>query len=613
MRIFDKEHIRPFFALIGLFVGICSFVLFDDRLVAHEIWMGTLIIGGLPIVWQTARGMARGIFASDIVAMMAIITAVLVDQPFAGAVVVLMQSGGEAIEAYGFKRASSSLRGLLERAPKRARRKGDGRFDEVDVSEVRVGDILLVRPGDFIPVDGTIMGGEAEIDESALTGEPIPRGKKAGDRVLSGSIDLNGALEMRADRLSSESQYAKIVALVKKAQEEKAPIQRLADRYAVLFTPLTLLMCALGYWITRDTTAVLAVLVVATPCPLILATPLAVMCGINRAADAGIIVKGGSAIEQVASIQAALFDKTGTITFGEPLVDAVVPLNGESADRVLYHAAVLEQYSAHCIAKSIVKRGLESHEVLGTPSDFHETPGRGVSGKIDGEVYLVGSSSFVSEQTGIDWMERFGAEVDRIYSQDKVLILVAKGRDLLGFIVLSDRIRPAAPAMIQQLRMLGVKEIAMLTGDSRKNAEVIAHLAGIGQVEAELLPEEKVGFVEKMGQRYFPVMMVGDGINDAPALATATVGMAMGASGTAVSAEAADIVILFDDLSKVAEAISIGRRMLYIAKQSIGIGIGLSFVLMCVAASGMVPPAIGAMLQEVIDVAVILNALRARE
>ena len=598
-----REYPRPLFALLGLAAGVLSYFAFREKQIAQWIWMGTLVIGGLPIVYQTARGMLRGVFASDVVAMLAIATAVLLDEPFAGAVIVLMQSGGEAIEAFGLKRATTSLRSLLERAPKLARRKRDGKLEEIDVSSVEVGDILLVRPGDFIPVDGTILEGSAEIDESALTGEPMARAKRVDDRVLSGSIDLNGAIEMRADKRSAESQYAKIVALVKKAQEEKAPIQRLADRYAVLFTPLTLLMCAVGYWITKDPTAILAVLVVATPCPLILATPLAVMCGINRAAEAGIIVKGGAAIEQIASIQAALFDKTGTITYGLPMVEEVIAANGETPENVLYHAAIVEQYSSHSIARAVVKKALESHRSLPLPTDFREFPGQGVVGRIGEDRYAIGSVPFLQERIG---------KFETALRDEKVMIAIGKNERLLGFLVLSDRIRPGAPAMIQQLRVLGVKEIAMLTGDSRKNGKVIADQAGIGQVEAELLPEEKVAFVEKMSRRYFPVMMVGDGINDAPALATATVGVAMGAYGTAISAEAADIVLLVDDLSKVAEAILIGRRMLFIAKQSILVGIGLSFGLMAIAAFGYIPPAVGALLQEIIDVAVILNALRAR-
>ena len=603
-----KHSPLPIFVLFGLLLGIVVLFVFRRPEMSEGIWFATLILGGFPIVLQTIRGMLRGQFASDIVAMLAIVTAVLLGQAFAGAVVVLMQSGGEAIEAYGLRRASSSLTALLKRAPRLARRKKGNQMEEIDTEEVRVGDVLIVRPGDLIPVDGTITFGGAEIDESALTGEPLTKAKEMGDRLLSGSVDVNGAFEMRADRISQESQYAKIVQLVKRAQEEKAPIQRLADRYAIFFTPLTLLMGALGYWITHDPTTVLAVLVVATPCPLILATPLAVMCGINRAADAGIIVKGGAPIEQVASAQAALFDKTGTITYGTPVVEEVIALGEEQ--ELLYQAASIEQLSSHLIAKAIVNFALKSGKKLSLPTHFQETPGRGVEGELDGKRYLFGSYAFVEEKVGKKCLEET-LDFVRRYAHKMLIFAVREGR-CIGCFVLSDQIRPGVPAMMQRLRSLGVQEVVLITGDMKKNAEAIARMSGIQTFEAELLPEQKVAVVKRYGETYHPLMMVGDGINDAPALATATVGIAMGAHGTAISAEAADIILLVDDLSKVAETVAIGQRMLYIAKQSIFIGMGLSFLLMVIASFGHVIPAVGAMLQEIIDFAVILNALRAR-
>ena len=603
-----KHSPLPVFALTGLLSGLIAFAL-ERHDIANWIWAATLILGGAPIVWQTLKGMVKGHFASDIVAMLAIITAVLLQEVFAGAIVVLMQSGGEAIEAYGLRRASSSLTALLKRAPRIARRKiGDG-MEEIDVQKVKAGDILIVRPGDLVPVDGTITHGEAEIDDSALTGEPLAKARSEGSKLLSGSVNVSGIIEMQADRISKESQYAKIVMLVKKAQEEKAPIQRLADRYAIIFTPLTLIMSALGYLLTHDPTTILAVLVVATPCPLILATPLAVICGINRAADNGIIVKGGAPMEQVASAKAALFDKTGTITYGTPQVEEVVSLDGISTDEILYHAAIIDQFSSHSVAKAIVAKASEKFPKLTLPHRFQESPGKGVEGEIDGHVWLVGSRAFLEEH---------GAEVNHLnltssyYEKNRLLIFVAKDHRCIGCLTLSDKIRPGIPELIKRLYLLGVKEIAMLTGDSQKNAEVIAKQAGITNFRADLLPEEKVAMVQELSKHYQPLIMVGDGINDAPALATATVGIAMGAYGTAISAEAADIILLVDDLSKVADTIAIGKRMLYIAKQSIFIGIGLSFALMVIAAWGFIPPPVGAMLQEVIDVAVILNALRAR-
>ncbi len=605
---FLKQYPIPVFALFGLLLGTLFRFGFGLPDLGGRIWFATLVVGGLPIIYETIKGMLHGKFASDIVAMLAIITAILTGQSFAGAVVVLMQSGGEAIEFYGLRRASSSLTALLQRAPRIARRKRDGKIEESSVDDVEVGDLLIVRTGDLIPVDGTIVEGEAEIDESALTGEPLARNRTLGDRVLSGSVDVNGPITMRADKLSSDSQYAKIVMMVKKAQEEKAPIQRLADRYAIFFTPLTLVIAFIGYLMTSDFTTVLAVLVVATPCPLILATPIAVICGINKASDSGIIVKGGAAMEQIATVQSALFDKTGTITFGTPVVEKVVPLGNMTEDSILYHAGIIEQYSSHSIAASIVKKAQETHPVLPLPQFFKEIPGKGVEGQIDGQHYLAGSYNFLQKQ-----ISNYQNIVNPYYEEGKTLIFLLQNDVCMGFLVITDQIRPKVANLIQKLRDFGMKEIGMITGDNKKNAEAIARKSGIKRVEAELTPEQKVNTVRQFEKMYNSVMMVGDGINDAPALATATVGVAMGAYGTAISAESADIVLLVDDLSKVADAISIGKRMLHIAKQSILIGIGLSLLLMVIAVFGFISPPIGAMLQEIIDVAVILNALRARK
>lgn len=604
-----KSDFLPIFALSGLLLGLVFYFPIHRRDISEWIWLATLIIGGAPIVFQTIKGMFRGEFASDIVAMLAIITALIMREAFAGAVVVLMQSGGEALESYGMRRATSSLEELLARAPRFAfRKKGDG-LEKIDVKEVRIGDTLIVRPGDLIPVDGTIIDGTAEIDEAALTGEPLAHSKTVKDKVFSGTIDVNGAFEMRADKISQESQYQKIVELVRKAQMEKAPIERLADRYAIFFTPLTLAMSLLGYLITGDTTTILAVLVVATPCPLILATPLAILCGINKSARNGIIVKGGAPMEQIGNTQAAIFDKTGTITYGTPFVEEIVPLNHETAQELLYKTACIEQLSSHSVAKAVVEK---ANQPLIVPTNFKESPGRGVEADINDDHFTIGSHAFLEETLGKSTFKNCDEAINRFYNQEKLLIFIAKNDLCVGIFVISDRIRPGVPALIEKMHSLGVKETVMLTGDSAKNALVIAKQAGIKTVKSELLPGEKATIVQTLKEKFHPITMIGDGINDAPALATATVGVAMGAYGSAISAEAADIVLLVDDISKVGDAIEISQWTIHIAKQSIFIGIGLSFMLMIIAAFGLIQPAVGAMLQEVIDFAVIINALRVR-
>ncbi len=613
MNSFIKTNPIPVFTSLFLLIGLFFFLVLHQEQTAHYIWLTALIGGGTPIIYQTLKGAIKGHFASDIVAMLAIIAALFLSQAFAGAIVVLMQSGGEAIERFGFKKASSSLKELLQRAPQKAqrRKKSNHSFsdtlEEINVKEVNVGDLLIVRPGEMIPVDGMITQGSSQIDESALTGEPLDKPKTIGDSVLSGSININGQIEMQSTKISKESQYEKIVRLVQKAQQEKAPIQRLADRYAVFFTPLTLIMALIGYLVTQDATTILSVLVVATPCPLILATPLAVMCGINQAAKTGIIVKGGSAIEQIASIQAILFDKTGTITYGQPAIKKMSALSQETPDTLIYAASALEQFSTHTTAKIIVQEGLKRFKTLPLPTNYQEVPGQGVTGTLGQDQYIIGSATFLQKHLK---SKDFDSLISSYLKEDESLIFIAKNNQCVGIITLEDTIRPNVAQLIEELKNLGIHKIMMITGDHQKSAEKIANQANIQEFKAELLPEQKVQIAQEWKSKYKSLAMVGDGINDAPALATATVGIAMGAHGTAISAEAADIVLLIDDLTKVASAIHIGKRMLFIAKQSIFIGMGLSFILMIFASLGYIIPAIGASLQEIIDVAVILNALR---
>jgi heavy metal translocating P-type ATPase len=571
---------------------------------SEEIFLATLLVGGAPLVFQTVRGMLHGRFASDIVAMLAIGTALVLGQYFAGAVIVLMQSGGEALEAYAMRRASDSLEALLARAPTIAHRARGGGADveDIPVDAVAVGDHLIVRPGDLVPVDAEVLEGTSTVDQSALTGEPLPLRAVAGTSLLSGSVNLEGALRVRALRPSAQSQYQQIVRLVEQARQEKPPMQRLADRFAVWFTPLTLAMCGVAYLVTGSATSVLAVLVVATPCPLILAVPVAVIAGISRAADIGVIVKHGRAIEQLGLARAVVFDKTGTLTLGHPSVAHVDVLDGLAVPEMLRLAAAVEQLSSHHLARAVVDAGRARFPSLPPVTDFREMPGRGVSGRVEGRLVSVGSPRYLRD-VGVSLADGSG---------DGTAAYVAIDGHVAGTIEFADRIRHQVPALLQRLTVLGVTETVMLTGDREAPAQAIAAQAGIRTVRANLLPADKVAAVRELTQRHGTVLMVGDGINDAPALAAATVGVAMGAHGTAVSAEAADVVLLVDDIARVGDAMAISRRMRRIALQSIGVGLGVSFALMIVASLGHITPAAGAVMQEALDAAVILNALRVR-
>jgi heavy metal translocating P-type ATPase len=592
LRVFARRLV-PAIAALGLAAGLLGH---SDR-----VFLITLVVGGIPLVAQTLRGLLRGRFAADVVAMLAIVTALVLGQYFAGVVIVLMQSGGEALEAYAMGRASQSLEALLARAPKVAHAlRGDAILD-VPVDAVRVGDLLVIKPGDLVPVDAEVTEGTSTVDQSALTGEPLPVRAVEGTALMSGSINLDGAIRVRALRPSQQSQYQQIVRLVEQARQEKPPIQRLADRAAVWFTPLTLVMCGIAYLVTGSPTSVLAVLVVATPCPLILATPVAVIAGISRAADLGVIVKNGMAIEQLGRARVVVFDKTGTLTLGQPRVAHVEALDGVPAGEVLRLAAAVEQLSSHHLGRAVAEAGRARFTRLAGVTDFAETPGRGVSGRVEGRPVCVGSVAFL-EDCGV------AAEP----AGDGTTAYVAIDGRVSGSIEFADRLRHQVPALMQRLAVLGVTDTVMLTGDREAPAEAIAAQAGIRTVRANLLPADKVAAVRELGERYGNVVMVGDGINDAPALAAATVGVAMGAHGTAVSAEAADVVLLVDDIGRVGDAMAISRRMRRIALQSIGVGLGVSFALMVVASLGHITPAAGAVMQEALDAAVILNALRVR-
>ena len=607
---FTKHYPVPVLAVIGLVIGGALQITHEEQ--AGKIaWFVTLIVGGIPVVWQTIREILHKHFVADIVAMLAIVVSIILNDAFPGVIIVLMQSGGKALEDYAYRRASSSLYNLLSRAPRIAHRKTDQDIEDIQVSQINIGDVLIIRPGDLIPVDGEIISLHARIDEASLTGEPLPKTKTCGDQVYSGTINIGDAFDIKSTRKSDESQYSKIVKLVKKAQEEKAPIQRLADKYAVWFTPITLAACVTGWLVTNNFETILSVLVVATPCSLIFATPVAVISGINRAAKSGIIIKTGTAIEQVAKTQVAVFDKTGTITFGTPAVERIVSFEETSSDDLLLKAASLEQLSSHPIASMIVSKGKEKFEKLSIPENFREISGAGVEGKVGPDHVIIGAPSMF-ENLSEDIFNNVSLATDKIKPEGKMVAFIAINGKLSGAIVFGDEIRPDVKTMIQKLQRIGIKKTVLLTGDIKNNAKNIAEQAGITNYEAELVPEEKVVAVKKLRQEFENVIMVGDGINDAPALAASTVGIAMGAKGTAISAEAADIVFLEDSVSKVVNTIEIGRRTISVAKQSIFVGLGCSFFFMGIAILGHLPPAIGAVLQEVLDVGVILNALRAR-
>jgi heavy metal translocating P-type ATPase len=571
------------------------------------IWYVGLAATGSAVVWRTLRGALRGHFAADVVATFAIVTAAVLGQPLVGLVIVLMQTGGEALERYAEGRASDAVRALEAAAPRTAHRVRGSDIDDVAVDDVEVGDVLLVRPGELVPCDAVVIDGTAHIDASMLTGEPLPISAAPDTRLMSGSANLDGALTVRATAVARESQYARIVALVRSAQASKAPLQRVADRYAVWFTPVTLAVCAIAYVASQDWLRVLAVLAVATPCPLILATPVAVIGGINRAARRHIIMRHGTALERLGTATVAVFDKTGTITIGQPRVSRVITANGRGPNDVLRLAGAIERTSGHLLARTLVEAARATGVALPAARDVIEVPGRGVAGMVDGHRVVVGARSFVLEQTP-------GAAAALCPIEPKTAGLrafVAVDDAISAIVEYADALRPGVSDVFRDLEKMGVKRIMLLSGDHAENARTVAAAVGIVEVQGDLLPEGKVAVVRHLVQDGESVLMVGDGTNDAPALSAATVGVALAGHGGGITAEAADVVVLIDDLTRVPEAMRISRRTMHIARQCIAVGLGLSVVGMISAAMGLLAPTAGALIQEGIDLAVILNALRA--
>jgi heavy metal translocating P-type ATPase len=588
---------------------------------ADRVWMAGLVLAGALPVWRTFAEAARGHLATDLVAALAIVTAVAVGQPFAGLVVVLMLTGGEALESYAAGRASAAVRELEAAAPRLAHRlaaypadgAGNGNVQDVAADAVRVGDVLLVRPGELVPCDAVVLEGRSHVDTARLTGEPVPVTATRGTPLLSGSANLEGPLTVRATAPARESQYAGIVELVRSAQASKAPLQRLADRYAVWFTPLTLLVCLLAWLVSRDMGRVLAVLVVATPCPLILATPVAIIGGINRAASRQVVVRHGGALEQLADVTAVVFDKTGTLTLGRPAVSEVRTTDDWARGDLLRLAGAVELGSGHLLARSLVEAAVAEPGVGTLPpaAEVHETPGRGVRGVVEGRRVVVGARALALEEAGAAAV----AALDALSGDGAALraYVVVDGR-AAGMVEYADRLRAGARELVAALPGLGVRHTLLLSGDHAANTRRMADEVGIELAHGELLPGDKVAEVRALVEAGERVVMVGDGTNDAPALSTATVGVAVAGQpgqGGGITAEAADVVLLADDLGRLAEAMHIGRRTMRVARQSLGVGLGLSAAAMVVAALGHIPPAVGALIQEAIDVAVIVNALRA--
>jgi heavy metal translocating P-type ATPase len=570
------------------------------------VWVGSTLPVLLALLFEIVSSLRRGEVGLDIVAALSMTAALVVGEELAAVVVALMYSGGQYLEVFAERHARHQMTAILARVPRTAIRHHDGGLEEVGLDAIEPGDRLLIRQGDIVPVDGTVAGGVAVLDQSALTGESIPVQQRPGDEVMSGSTNVGEAFDLAASNHAAESTYAGIVRLVEEAQRSRAPLSRIADRFAIVFLVVTIVVSGLAWYWSGDVVRAVAVLVVATPCPLILAVPVALISGLSRAAKSGILIKGGKVIEALGRVRSLVIDKTGTLTDGRARVVAVNVAAGAAPDEVLRLAASLDQASKHIIAQTLVDEAHARGLQLAVPSGVIETPGEGIKGDVDGRAVIVGGVHFVA--ASLD--SRAANPIAEQPAAGAVVVAVAIDGRLAGQVVLADELRGGTAELLDELRKLGIRRIVLATGDRRDVAEAITAGLDIDAVRSNLSPDQKVLTVlseRKNGS----VMMVGDGVNDAPALAAADVGVAMGARGAAASADAADVVLLVDHLDRIVPAIRIARRSRFIAFESVFAGIGLSLAGMVAAALGYLTPVEGAVVQEVIDTAVILNALRA--
>ncbi|MBN9294887.1 MAG: cadmium-translocating P-type ATPase [Flavobacteriia bacterium] len=537
-----------------------------------------------------------GNFGVDILAISAIAATLAVGNYWAALIILIMITGGDSLEDYAQKKARKDLKSLLDNTPRIAHKKIGNDLNDVPVDDIQIGDIIIVKPKETVPVDGILLSDEVLLDESSLTGESKPVSKLKGNSLWSGSLNGSGAITIQVSKLAKDSQYQQLVQLVHNSEKEPAHFVRMADRYALPFTIVAFLIAGISYLITRDPNRIAEVLVVASPCPLILAAPIALISGMSRSSRNGVVIKSGTVIEKLDKMKAIAFDKTGTLTKGDLAMDEILPENLFSKEELIDLVASVEQQSSHVLAISIMKNIGSKNIPLAT--DLKEIEGKGVEGKVNGKLIKVGKLNFVTNQS------------IQIKSE-KTSLFVSVNDQYVGEITFSDEVRPEARQTIAQLMKMGIRKIMMISGDKQSISETIAKEIGISEVYAGCLPEDKLKILKSVSDDLRPIVMVGDGVNDAPSLTVADVGIAMGAKGSSAASDSADVVILKDNLEKVSDTVIISRETMKIARQSVFIGIAVCTVLMLIAAFGLLPALLGAGLQEVVDVISITSALRA--
>lgn len=583
---------------IALLAVILQFVL-------GQAWLAQILVSlvgavmAMTMFIEMIGTLRSGKYGVDLLAILAVVSSLLFSEYWAAMVILVMLTGGDALEDYASKKANTELKALLDNSPQVAHRLHGEKLEDIAVNQVQVDDKLVIKPGELVPVDGFIVEGSSNFDESSLTGESQPVNKDFNDELMSGSVNGDAVVTMQASQVAANSKYQQLIKLVKKAEATPARFVRMADRYAVPFTIVAIAIAVVAAVISKSPSRIAQVLVVASPCPLILAAPVAMVSGMSRASRNGIVVKTGDVLEKLSTAKTVAFDKTGTLTNGHLMVAEILPHQEVSQTELLQIAASVETISSHVLARSLVTYAIDKGLKMLSVSDAQEITANGVQALIQGKLVKVGKRKFVTGDPLIP-------------SQTHTAIYVSRDDQYLGCITFTDYLRPEASQTMVQLHHLGVKKLMMLSGDQVKTAQKIGQEVGIDDVQAELLPEDKIAALKALTPEEKPVVMVGDGVNDAPSLVTADVGIAMGAHGSSAASESADLVILKDDLAKVAKAVVIAKDTIRVARQAVLIGIFICTALMLIAAFGIIPAFIGAMFQEVIDTVSILWALKAR-
>lgn len=599
-----------FLFVIWILVASLILIIQGKRELLTGLLSLTLIVGSIPVWYGLLRDLSRGSFGVDIIAGVALIGTFIIGQYLAGVVVLLMLSGGQLFEEYAMNRAKRELSALLSRTPTFAHVRKGNTLEDIPIAKLLPGMIVVIKPGEVVSVDGTIIEGESSINESTLTGESLPIQKIVGSSVYSGTENMDNVIAVRVEKPAQETRYQAIIRLVTQAEKSKAPIVRLADTYSLYFTGITFLMGCFAWFLSHDIERVVSVLVVATPCPLLLATPIAIMSGMSTSSTRGIIVKDGGALEMLARIRTFVFDKTGTITLGTPEVTQVISFGRNSKEKVVTIAASLDQLSNHILSKALLSYAHSHRVVLEYPKEFKEHFGDGTEGMIEGKHYALGKKSFVEKFSNGKQKQKVEELYNETIKSGGLMIFLAEQTVIIGAIIFQDTLRNDAGKLFLALRNEGVKKTIILTGDKKERAETIASTLHVDKVVSECLPEDKMRNIKNVQRNGTRVAMIGDGINDAPALAKADVGIALGIHGETASSDVADIVILSRSIGRVYDVYHIAKKTIFLARQGILLGIGASTIAMVAGSFGYISPLFGTLLQEGIDVVVIMNALR---